>query len=98
MADVRAIAPARIVAGIADLCRRHAGDEETQRTARLSARLRAEILLDGTVQVGQTRRARASADIRGSAPVASDLAVIVDDWTFQGDDAQKTIETACAGF
>ena len=38
------------------------------------------------------------ADIRGSAPVASDLAVIIDDWTFEGDDAQKTIETACAGF
>src|SRR5688572_26570733 len=38
------------------------------------------------------------ADIRDSAPVASDLAVIIDDWTFQGDDAQKTIETACAGF
>ena len=24
--------------------------------------------------------------------------MIIDDWTFQGDDAQKTIETACAGF
>ena len=38
------------------------------------------------------------ADIRDSAPVASDLAVIIDSWTFSGDDAEKTIETACAGF
>jgi hypothetical protein len=38
------------------------------------------------------------ADIRDSAPVASGLAVIIDDWTFEGEDAQKTIETACAGF
>ena len=38
------------------------------------------------------------ADIRDSAPVASDLAVIIDSWTFSGDDAAKTIETACVGF
>lgn len=38
------------------------------------------------------------ADIRDSAPVASDLAVIIDGWTFEGDDAQKTIESACLGF
>ena len=38
------------------------------------------------------------ADIRDSAPIASDLAVIIDSWTFSGDDAEKTIETACAGF
>ncbi len=38
------------------------------------------------------------ADIRGSAPVASDLAVVIDSWTFSGDDAEKTIQTACAGF
>jgi len=37
-------------------------------------------------------------DTRASAPSASDLAVIVDSWTFAGDDAEKTIETACAGF
>jgi hypothetical protein len=36
--------------------------------------------------------------IRESAPSASDLAVIIDSWTFEGDDAEKTIETACAGF
>jgi hypothetical protein len=38
------------------------------------------------------------ADIRDSAPIASELAVIIDSWTFSGDDAEKTIETACAGF
>jgi hypothetical protein len=38
------------------------------------------------------------AEIRESAPTVSDLAVIIDSWTFSGDDAEKTIETACAGF
>jgi hypothetical protein len=38
------------------------------------------------------------ANVRDSAPAASDLAVIIDAWTFAGDDAEKTIETACAGF
>jgi hypothetical protein len=39
-------------------------------------------------------------DVRDSAPSVSDLAVIIDSWTFSasGDDAEKTIEAACAGF
>jgi hypothetical protein len=37
-------------------------------------------------------------DVRVSTPTASDLAVIIDSWTFTGDDAEKTIETPCAGF
>jgi hypothetical protein len=37
-------------------------------------------------------------EVRESVPTASDLAVIVDSWTFSGDDAERTIETACAGF
>jgi hypothetical protein len=40
----------------------------------------------------------ASFDIRAGAPSASDLAVIIDGWNFTGDDAEKTIETACLGF
>jgi hypothetical protein len=38
------------------------------------------------------------ASIRDSAPSVSGLAVIIDSWTFSGEDAEKTIETACAGF
>jgi hypothetical protein len=38
-------------------------------------------------------------NIRDSVPRASDLAVIIDSWTFTGDDdAEKTIETECVGF
>ena len=36
-------------------------------------------------------------DVRASTPSASDLAVIVDGWNFTGEDAEKTIETACLG-
>jgi hypothetical protein len=40
-----------------------------------------------------------AADVRDSAPSASDLAVVIDSWTFSSDDeAEKTIQTACLGF
>lgn len=38
------------------------------------------------------------ATFRESVPSASDLAVIVDSWTFSGDDAERTFEAACVGF
>ena len=40
-----------------------------------------------------------AADVRDSAPSASDFAVVIDSWTFSSDDeAEKTIQTACVGF
>jgi hypothetical protein len=40
-----------------------------------------------------------AADVRDSAPAASDFAVVIDSWTFSSDDeAEKTIQTACLGF
>lgn len=40
-----------------------------------------------------------AAGIRDSAPVASDLAIVIDSWTFSSEDeAEKTIRTACVGF
>jgi hypothetical protein len=38
-------------------------------------------------------------DIRDSAPSASDLAIVIDSWTFSSEDeAEKTIQTECVGF
>ena len=49
-------------------------------------------------KMGKRIEPAGTTDIRASAPSASDLAVIVDDWNFTGDDAEKTIETPCLGF
>lgn len=49
-------------------------------------------------KLGKRIEPAGAGDIRDSAPSASDLAVIIDAWAFSGDDAEKTIETACAGF
>jgi hypothetical protein len=49
-------------------------------------------------KLGKRIEPAGSMDIRASAPSASDLAVIVDGWNFTGEDAEKTIETACLGF
>jgi hypothetical protein len=49
-------------------------------------------------KIGKRIEPAATMDIRASAPSASDLAIIVDGWTFTGDDAERTIETACLGF
>jgi hypothetical protein len=40
-----------------------------------------------------------AAEIRDSAPTASDLAILIDSWTFSSEDeAEKTIQTECLGF
>jgi hypothetical protein len=50
-------------------------------------------------KLGKRIEPAGAANVRDSAPSASDLAVIIDSWTFSGDDdAEKTIQTACAGF
>jgi hypothetical protein len=49
-------------------------------------------------KIGKRLEPAATMDIRASAPSASDLAIIVDGWNFTGDDAERTIETACLGF
>jgi hypothetical protein len=36
-------------------------------------------------------------DIRESAPSASELSIVIDGWTFTGDNAERTIQTPCAG-
>jgi hypothetical protein len=49
-------------------------------------------------KLGKRIEPAGSTDVRASAPSASDLAVIIDSWTFTGEDAEKTVETPCAGF
>lgn len=49
-------------------------------------------------KLGKRIEPAGSMDVRASAPSAADLAVIIDSWTFTGDDAEKIIETGCAGF
>ncbi|HKS53834.1 MAG TPA: hypothetical protein VJS12_01045 [Steroidobacteraceae bacterium] len=39
------------------------------------------------------------AELRDSAPTASDLAIVIESWTFSSEDeAEKTIQTECLGF
>ncbi len=98
MADARAISAVRAVTGTADLRRRHAGDEASQGARGCPRDSEQRSFWTEQFKLGKRIEPALPADIRDSAPIASDLAVIIDSWTFSGDDAEKTIETACAGF
>jgi hypothetical protein len=50
-------------------------------------------------KLGKNIVATPAAEIRDSAPTASDLAIVIDSWTFSSEDeAEKTIQTECIGF
>lgn len=98
MADARENSAVRAAAGAADLCWRYAGDTVSQGPRGCPRESEQRSFWTEQFKLGKRIEPAGSMDIRASAPSASDLAVIIDGWNFTGEDAEKTIETACLGF